>query len=95
MTREKFRFAGQTVKVKDEIQKFGGADFTIEDYWQNVSGGLSWMESNGNPAAMMYAIRTGSQGFRTPIDNEVVYGKIGLSGYLFHVSELILPKEGE
>lgn len=63
MTREKFRFAGQTVKVRNEIPKFGGADFTIEDYWQNVTGGLSWMDSNGNPAAMMYAIRTGSQDF--------------------------------
>ena len=80
MTREKFRFAGQTVKVRNEIPKFGG---------------LSWMDSNGNPAAMMYAIRTGSQGFDVPIDNEVVYGKIGSLGYLFHVSELILPKEGE
>lgn len=53
------------------------------------------MDSNGNPAAMMYAIRTGSQGFDVPIDNEVVYGKIGSLGYLFHVSELTLPKEGE
>lgn len=86
MTREKFRFAGQTVKVRNEIPKFGGADFIIEDYWQNVTGGLSWMDSNGNPAAMMYAIRTGSQGFDVPIDNEVVYGKIGSLGYLFHVS---------
>lgn len=42
------------------------------------------MDSNGNPAAMMYAIRTGSQGFNVPIDNEVVYGKIGSLGYLFH-----------
>ena len=60
-----------------------------------MTGGLSWMDSNGNPAAMMYAIRTGSQDFNVPIDNEVVYRKIGLLGYLFHVSELILPKEGE
>ncbi len=57
MKRERFRFAGQTVKVKKDIQKFGGADFTIEDYWENVNGGTSWMNSNGNPAAMMYAIR--------------------------------------
>lgn len=28
MTREKFRFAGQTVKVRNEDPKFGGADFT-------------------------------------------------------------------
>ena len=41
MKRERFRFAGQTVKVKKDIQKFGGADFTIEDYWENVNGGTS------------------------------------------------------
>lgn len=88
--REKFKFAGQTVKIRSEIQKFGGAEFEIEDYWENVSG-KSWMLSNGNPAAMFYAIRTGTQSFRTPIDNEVLYGKIGGLGYLFHVSELELP----
>ena len=94
MKREKFRFAGQTVKIRKDIQKFGGADFTIEDYWENVNGGTSWMNSNGNPAAMMYAIRTGSQDFKDPIDNEVVYGKIGALGHLFHVSELELPAKG-
>lgn len=94
MKRQPFQFAGRTVKVKPEIQKFGGADFRIEDYWENVSG-ISWMNSNGNPAAMLYAIRTGSQEFNVPIDNEVVYGKIGGIGYLFHVTELELPKERE
>lgn len=94
MTREKFRFAGYTVKIKSEIQEFGGADFTIEDYWQNVSG-MSWMNSNRNPAAIMYAIRIGSQDFKVPFNNEVVYGKIGGMGHLFHVSELVLPKERE
>ena len=94
MKREKFRFAGQTAKIRKDIQKFGGADFTIEDYWENVNGGTSWMNSNGNPAAMMYAIRTGSQDFKVPIDNEVVYGKIGALGHLFHVSELELPAKG-
>lgn len=92
MKRQPFQFAGQTVKVKAEIQKFGGADFRIEDYWENVSG-MSWMNSNGNPAAMLYAIRTGSQDFHVPIDNEVVYGKIGGMGYLFHVTELDLPEK--
>lgn len=52
------------------------------------------MDSNGNPAAMMYAIRTGSQDFDVPIDNEVVYGKIGSLGYLCHAL-ILLPKEGE
>ena len=37
MTRGKFRFAGQTVKVRNEIPKLGGADFIIEDYWQKCN----------------------------------------------------------
>lgn len=89
MKRERFLHAGETVKVKEAVQKFGRADFCIEDYWENVSG-MSWMNSNGNTAAMMYAIRTGCQDFKVPMDNEVVYGKIGGMGYLFHVSELEL-----
>lgn len=92
MKREKFRYAGQTVKVKDEVEKYGGEDFTIEDYWENAYG-TSWMNSNGNPAALTYAVRIGCQKFNVPLNNEVVYGKIGPLGFLFHVSELVLPNE--
>lgn len=50
MTREKFRFAGQTVKVRNEIPKFGGADFIIEDYWQNVTGAFpGWIATATRP----------------------------------------------
>lgn len=92
MKREKFRYAGQTVKVKDEVEKYGGEDFTIEDYWENVYG-TSWMNSNGNPAALTYAARIGCQKFNVPLNNEVVYGKIGPHGFLFHVSELVFQNE--
>ena len=89
MKREPFKMAGQKVKIKNNVQGFDGMDFVIEDYWENVSG-HSWMSSTGNPAAIGYAVRCGSLGL--PIDNEVVYGKIGMMGCLFHVTELEIPE---
>jgi len=44
------------------------------------------MDANGNPAALIYAIRSGFDGL--PTDDEVVYGKIGSFGHLIHESEL-------
>lgn len=89
MKRERFSHAGETVKIKKEVPGFGGADFRVEDYYENVNG-ASWMDDIWVPAVRIYARRIGCQGFRVPIDNEVVYGKIGAFGYLFHVSELEL-----
>lgn len=83
--------AGQTVRIK-----FAGNghpqveglehDFRVEDYWDKISG-TSWMTSDGNPAAMVYAMRTGLSGL--PIDDEVVYGKIGSFGHMIHASEIL------
>ena len=92
MKRTPFKFAGQAVKIKPDVKRIGGDEFVIEDYWENVSG-RSWKTSNGNPAAMEYGIRAGLSNL--PIDDEVVYGKIGAMGFLCHVSELELPEEGE
>lgn len=77
--------AGKTVKIKDEVKGIGGELFVIEDYWHNVTGS-SWMSATGNPAALQYAFRSGISGL--PIDNEVLYGKVGGLGFLVHVSEL-------
>lgn len=74
--------AGQTVTV--DLGK-GPVDYTIEDWWDRVSGG-SWMFAQGNPACLGYALRSGLGGL--PTDNEVVYGKIAGLGHLVHVSEL-------
>lgn len=71
--------AGQTVKLKN------GSDFRLEDWWDRVSG-QSWTISVGNRAALQYAERVGTEGL--PMDDEVVYGKIGFFGHLIHVSEL-------
>lgn len=96
--RETFEHAGKTVKVKNGVginsfgQDMSGADFTIEDWWENVSG-MSWMDSNGNPAALEYAMRSALNGWKNDVpafSNDVVYGKIGPFGHIFHVNELEL-----
>lgn len=63
-----------------------GDVYRIEDWWDQVFGGISWMKADGNPAAMHYAIRSAMCGL--PLDDEVVYGKVGSAGHLIHVSEL-------
>lgn len=63
-----------------------GAEYTIQDYWKTVGDGTSWMDSAGNIACVQYAVRAGTAGL--PLDDEVVYGKIGPLGYLVHVTEL-------
>ncbi|HPF41806.1 MAG TPA: hypothetical protein PK093_24495 [Phycisphaerae bacterium] len=84
--------AGKTVRIKQglshpHVEDFGGSEFRCEDYWDRVSGG-SWTTANGNPACLVYAMRTGMSQERPPIDDEVLYGKIGYFGHLVHVSEI-------
>mgnify|MGYP001613224196 CR=1 FL=1 len=83
--RVRHSLAGQQVIIGKG--NLAGQEYTIEDYWENVSGG-SWMNAKGNPACLMYAMRTAFQEYRVPTDNEVIYGKIGGLGHLVHVSEL-------
>ena len=45
------------------------------------------MLMDGNPAALQYGMRSGFSGL--PTDNEVVYGKVGMLGYLIHKSEIV------
>ena len=78
--------AGQTVKITSG--KFAGQEYWIEDWWDRING-VSWMNSDGNPACMFYGIRSAADDL--PFDDEVVYGKIGINGHLVHVSELAEP----
>ena len=80
--------AGQTVQIKAkglEGRETYKGDFHLEDWWENVAG-KSWMTCNGNPACLNYAMRSGFSGL--PIDDDVVYGKVGGLGYLVHESEI-------
>lgn len=75
-----------TVRLEGHAQLDDGAyPYVVEDWWDRVYG-RSWMDSDGNPAAMLYAMRAGLIGL--PLDNDVVYGKIDGIGFLVHTSEL-------
>jgi hypothetical protein len=77
--------AHQTVTI-DRKGIEGEETFRLEDWWDRVAG-QSWMDSDGNPAALHYAMRAGLNGL--PTDDEVVYGKVGSFGHLVHVSEIL------
>jgi len=78
--------AGKTVKIKKDAHELGGNEYQVEDWWDIVAGD-SWMTQVGNPACMQYAVRS-ALGDRLPIDDEVLYGKIGGSGNLVHITEI-------
>jgi hypothetical protein len=85
--------AGKTVtinsKAADPVQGavVPGAEYRIEDYWDSERVfGKSWMFSDGNFAALHYAMRSAAANL--PLDDEVVYGKIGAFGHIVHISEL-------
>lgn len=49
------------------------------------------MNADGNPAALEYAIRSAKYGDNNNVPlfgDDVVYGKIGPFGHIFHVNEL-------
>lgn len=93
MMQERHPLAGQTVKLKQGILKFGngqeasGAEFVVEDWAPNVFGKSFW-EINGNPACLEYAVRAAVSDFRIPIDSKAVYGKVGMFGHIVHDSEI-------
>lgn len=74
-------YAGKTVKLKD------GDEYELEDWWDRLGQG-SWEISYGNMACFQYVLRLMQT--QLPIDDEVVYGKIGAFGHLIHESELDL-----
>lgn len=59
----------------------------VEDYWDTLTG-RSWMFAEGNPAALIYGLRSGLNNL--PTDDNVLYVKIGAFGHLVHISEVIL-----
>ncbi|TQK29410.1 hypothetical protein FBY28_2413 [Arthrobacter sp. SLBN-53] len=79
--------AGKTVVI-DLCDGRGERECRIEDYWDRVNG-VSWMFAEGNPAALKYAIRAGMRSDPLPMDDEVLYGKIGPYGELVHTSEVV------
>jgi hypothetical protein len=92
MHAERSPLAGKIIRIKDnvshpQIPDFGGNEYVVEDWWDHLTGG-SWMDAKGNPACIVYAIRTGFAEHEVPTDDEVLYGKIGSYGHLLHISEI-------
>lgn len=93
MHTEAHPLAGQTVRLNVAgtdpnaplIAELAEQDYRIED-WQDRVFGKSWMDADGNPAAIKYAIRSSQCGL--PIDNDCLYGKVGAFGHIVHASEL-------
>jgi len=92
--KEKHPLAGKKIKIRKQsthlqVPDFGGAEFELEDWWDHLTGS-SWMEADGNLAALTYAMRSVMNDL--PLDNEVVYGHIGHYGHIVHVNELEIEK---
>ena len=88
--QEKHPMAGKVMRIKREAQHFqypdfGGSEFYVEDWWDRLMN-ESWMNCMGNMACEAYATRSAIEDL--PLDNEVVYGKVGMFGSIVHVSEL-------
>lgn len=88
MHTESHPLAGKTVTAVMKGTKGGPqtVEYRLEDWWDLLTGG-SWMFAEGNPAALNYAMRSGFSAL--PVDDEVVYGKVGNLGHLIHVSEIV------
>ena len=92
--RDPSPLAGQTVTIHPAVpyeNLVDGAEYRVEDWWTNVYG-KSWTEADGNPAAIIYSIRTAKGGL--PFSDDVLYGKCGSLGYLVHVSEIEEAADG-
>lgn len=91
-TMKAYEHAGKKLRIKKGAGKsvtgelLDGKEFVAEDYWINISGKTLWL-CDGNPACLEYAIRTCDYR-HIPIDDKVIYGKVGGYGHLFHESEL-------
>ena len=82
------RWAGKPPPNVEQVPEIE-ADYT-EGLWHELTKG-SWMDAKGNPACLMYAIRSGAAGL--PTDNKVHYVHIGGFGHLVHESEIVEEAE--
>ena len=87
MHKEESILAGKKVRIKDHVQDIGGEEYKVEDWWDRLEQG-SWMESRQNFACRDYVGRAVKSRPSPPMDDEVLYGKVGSLGKLVHVTEI-------
>ena len=80
---EESLLAGETIVIA--AGKFAGQEYVVEDWWDRLMG-KSWHVCDNNPACLEYAVRAAMEDM--PIDNNVLYGKIGGLGKLIHVNQI-------
>jgi hypothetical protein len=96
---EKSQYAGKGVKLQAWVKHpqndtFNNVEFQVEDWWDRVYGS-SWMFAQGNPACLIYAMRTGFSEVPIPSDNEVLYGHTpDGKGHLIHITEILEGQGG-
>lgn len=84
--RKPHPLAGQTVVIASGT--YAGHHFTIEDWWDRVSG-ESWIDCEETPLCAEYAMRAGAD--FDPFDDDVVYGHFGILEKIMHVRHLPTP----
>ena len=87
MHKEQSPLADKVVRIKKHVQDIGGEEYRVEDWWDRLGQG-SWMESRKNFACRDYVERAVKSRPSPPMDDEVLYGKVGLFGKLVHVTEI-------
>lgn len=75
-------YTRESKKIKSG--KYKDQEITIEGLWHEITG-KSWMDSDGNPACLIYAMRGAIDDL--PNDDKVYYGKINGFGFLVHETE--------
>jgi hypothetical protein len=83
--KEQSSLAGKTVKINAKYAKLAGEDYVVEDWWDRISG-RSWRDTEVI-AEILYAERIKRKS-NASMDDEVLYGKIGILGHLIHISEI-------
>ena len=80
-----YRIKGDSKYFKD---KYGtpNPEFRLEADSREVYGPGGWENAQGNPAALLYAMRSAFEGIG--LRGTVYYGKVGAMGELVHESEL-------
>lgn len=85
--------AGKTVRIKDIAGDYlAGAEYEVEDWWDRVAG-QTWKQGwvcDGNLACLDFAVRCGARAGSggLPLDDEVLYGKVGGLGKLVHITDI-------
>lgn len=76
---------GNQPVIHNTMHDVTGAPFEVEG-WQDALFGKSWMDCEGNPAALVYAMRSAFA--ELPTNDDVVYGHVNGLGMMLHSSEL-------